>query len=312
MKNIPTLYIVVPCYNEERVLPLMMPVFLEKLDGLKRRGFISENSCVLFVDDGSLDGTWRIICESSERFPIICGLSFSRNCGHQNALMAGLIEASDRCDICVSIDCDGQDSIDAIDAMVEKYMDGCEVVYGVRDDRTTDSVFKRWTAERFYGLMRFLGCDIVSNHADYRLMSNRVLKCLSGFDERNLFLRGLIPLVGFKSDIVYYSRKERQAGQSHYPLSKMLQFALDGVFGMSIKPVRFIAVLAAGTVLCSFVAGFFCGLLAFMVLFCSGLQLLAIGCIGEYVGRVLAEVRHRPRYIIADKTGDIFHKQGGL
>ncbi len=236
----PVLYIVIPCYNEQEVLPITAPMFLKKLTQLCDDGLISDDSRIMFVNDGSSDGTWELIRALSEENEHYIGISQSRNRGHQNALLAGLMEARDRCDISISIDCDGQDDINAMDAMVDAYHDGCEVVYGVRSKRDTDTFFKRFTAEGFYKLMNWMGAEVVFNHADYRLISSRVLHEFANFKEVNIFLRGMVPLVGFKSTSVYYERAERLAGESHYPLKKMLALAFDGITSLSVKPIRLI------------------------------------------------------------------------
>ena len=236
----PILYIVIPCYNEEKVLPITAPMFLKKITDLSAAGKISEDSRVLFVNDGSKDNTWNIIRDLSRENPHYIGICQSRNRGHQNAVLAGLMEAKDRCDITISIDCDGQDDINAMDDMVDAYLDGCEVVYGVRSKRDTDTFFKRFTAEGFYKLMNWMGAEVVFNHADYRLISSKVLQEFANFKEVNIFLRGMVPLVGFKSTSVYYERAERLAGESHYPLKKMLALAFDGITSMSVKPIRLI------------------------------------------------------------------------
>ena len=243
------LYIVIPCYNEEAVLPVTAPMFLNKINELAAAGHISPASRVLFVNDGSKDKTWEIIKALSREDPHYLGISQSRNRGHQNAVLAGLMEAMDHCDITISIDCDGQDDINAMDQMVAAYDDGCEIVYGVRSSRETDTFFKRFTAESFYRVMNWMGAEVVFNHADYRLISNRALRELSKFKEVNIFLRGMVPLVGFKSTSVYYARAERLAGKSHYPLKKMLLLAFDGITSLSVKPIRLITgfgVLVAG------------------------------------------------------------------
>ena len=233
----PRLFIVIPCYNEQEVLPITAPMFLEKLNSLAAAGKISSDSRVLFVNDGSKDNTWSIIQELAKADEHYIGISQSRNRGHQNAVLAGLMEAKDKCDITISIDCDGQDDINAMDAMVDAYLDGCEVVYGVRSSRETDTFFKRFTAQSFYKFLAAMGAEVVYNHADYRLISARVLKEFANFKEVNLFLRGLIPLVGFKSTSVSYSRAERIAGESHYPLKKMIALAVDGITSLSVKPL---------------------------------------------------------------------------
>ena len=246
MKEI-VLYIVIPCYNEETVLPITSKMFLDKLTSLIRTNKISDSSRILFVNDGSKDKTWEIICNLAKQDDHFIGISQSRNRGHQNAVLAGLMEAKDKCDITISIDCDGQDDINAMDEMVEQYYQGCEIVYGVRSRRDTDTFFKRFTAEGFYKLLNWMGTEVVYNHADYRLVSSRVLKEFANFKEVNLFLRGMFPLVGFRSTSVYYERHERIAGESHYPLSKMLALAFDGITSLSVKPIRIITAL--GTVI---------------------------------------------------------------
>ena len=240
MPEKPILYIVIPCYNEQEVLPITAPQFRDKLLQLAQAGKISTESRVLFVNDGSRDRTWEIISELAASDPHFLGISQSRNRGHQNAVLAGLMEAKDRCDITISIDCDGQDDINAMDAMVDAYLDGCEVVYGVRSSRETDTFFKRFTAQSFYKFLAAMGAEVVYNHADYRLISSRALQEFANFKEVNLFLRGLIPLVGFKSTSVSYSRAERLAGESHYPLRKMLALAIDGITSLSVKPLHLI------------------------------------------------------------------------
>ena len=237
------LYIIIPCYNEETVLPITSKMFLDKLTSLIQSNTISNSSRILFVNDGSKDKTWEIICNLAKQDEHFIGISQSRNRGHQNAVLAGLMEAKDKCDITISIDCDGQDDINAMDEMVEQYKQGCEIVYGVRSKRDTDTFFKRFTAEGFYKLLNWMGAEVVYNHADYRLVSSRVLKEFANFKEVNLFLRGMFPLVGFKSTSVYYERHERIAGESHYPLSKMLALAFDGITSLSVKPIRIITAL---------------------------------------------------------------------
>ena len=317
MPERPTLYIVIPCYNEQEVLPITAPQFRDKLRQLEEAGKISGESRVLFVNDGSRDRTWAIIEELAASDPHFLGISQSRNRGHQNAVLAGLMEAKDRCDITISIDCDGQDDINAMDEMVKQYLDGCEIVYGVRSRRDTDTWFKRVTAESFYKLMNEMGAEVVYNHADYRLVSSRVLQAFSDYHEVNLFLRGMFPLVGFKSTSVYYARHERIAGESHYPLSKMLGLALDGITSMSTKPIRLITGFGCLVALISFIgviwsiAAHFMGAavagwssMVCILCFLGGIQLLGIGVIGEYVGKTYMETKKRPRYIISEKTWD--------
>ena len=305
----PTLYIVVPCYNEQEVLPLTAPVFLKKLTDLTDAGKISGESALLLVDDGSRDGTWEIIRSLSAGDGRVRGIRLSRNRGHQNALLAGLTEAMDCCDITVSIDCDGQDDINAVDAMVEQYAGGCEVVYGVRNSRASDTFFKRFTARAFYKLLAAMGAEVVYDHADYRLISSRVLKELARFEEVNLFLRGMVPLVGFQSGTVYYDRSPRLAGESHYPLKKMIALAVNGITGLSVKPLGMIFSLGALLLLFS-AAGLVASLClhsslwaaACTVCAVSSLGILCLGVVGEYIGKIYLETKHRPRYIIRERT----------
>ncbi|MDO5476917.1 MAG: glycosyltransferase family 2 protein [Eubacteriales bacterium] len=313
----PVLWIVIPCYNEQEVLPITAPMFLEKIQQLAEDGLVSGESRILFVNDGSRDSTWEIIRDLTMSDEHFLGISQSRNRGHQNAVLAGLMEAREHCDITISIDCDGQDDINAMDEMVRQYLDGCEVVYGVRSRRDTDTWFKRVTAESFYKLMNGMGAEVVYNHADYRLASARVLRAFADYHEVNLFLRGMFPLVGFKSTSVYYERHERIAGESHYPLSRMLGLALDGVTSMSTKPIRLITGFGCVVALISFVgvlwsiAAHFMGVavagwssMVCILCFLGGIQLLGIGVIGEYVGKTYMETKHRPRYIISERTWD--------
>ena len=309
------LFIVIPCYNEEEVLPITSKMFLEELEDLIHKGKISDNSRILFVNDGSKDKTWEIIENLAAENPHFIGMSQSRNRGHQNAVLAGLMESKDMCDITISIDCDGQDDIKAMEAMVDAYHDGSEVVYGVRSKRDTDTFFKRFTAESFYKLLNKMGVQVVYNHADYRLISSRVLKEFANFKEVNLFLRGMIPLVGFKSSSVYYERHERIAGESHYPLSKMLGLAIDGITSLSIKPIRLITGLGIGVSILSFI-GVIWAVIAQLtghtitgwastvciVCFMGGVQLICLGVLGEYIGKIYMEVKARPRYIISERT----------
>ena len=313
----PVLYIVIPCYNEEAVLPITAPMFLDKLRQLTERGKIHEDSRVLFVNDGSRDRTWEIIRELAASDKHYLGVCQSRNRGHQNAVLAGLMEAKDRCDITISIDCDGQDDINAMDAMVDAYLDGCDVVYGVRSSRETDTFFKRFTAQSFYKFLAAMGAEVVYNHADYRLVSARVLKEFANFREVNLFLRGLIPLVGFKSTTVSYSRAERLAGESHYPLRKMIALAVDGITSLSVKPLQMITGFGVVVALVSFIGCLWalitalCGKtvagwasMTCIVCFVSGVQILCLGVIAEYIGKIYMETKQRPRYIISERTWD--------
>ena len=305
----PILYIVIPCYNEQEVLPVTAPEFLKKIEDLTAKGKISDESRILFVNDGSKDTTWEIIKRLASEDVHYTGISQSRNRGHQSAVLAGLMEAKDKCNITISIDCDGQDDINAMDAMIDAYLDGCEVVYGVRSKRDTDTFFKRVTAEGFYRFLNWMGAEVVYNHADYRLISSRVLQEFAKFQEVNLFLRGLIPLVGFKSTSVYYERHERIAGESHYPLKKMLALAFDGITSLSVKPMHLIVgtgcVVGFGSLL-MILAGVLTGMtnmiLAGIICFVLGLNLLGLGIVGEYTGKVYMETKRRPRYIISERT----------
>lgn len=313
----PKLYLVIPCYNEEEVLKITAPIFLEKIESLISVGEISDESRILFVNDGSTDKTWQIINDLAKENRHYKGVSLSKNMGHQNALFGGLMEAKGLCDVTISIDCDGQDDINAVDNMLREYKNGCEIVYGVRQSRESDTAFKRSTAHFFYKLLEKLGVESVYNHADYRLMSSRALEALSEFKEVNLYLRGMVTLVGFKSTSVYYSRNERKAGKSHYPLSKMLKLAANGITSLSVKPIHLISafglfVMALSGVgiiwsvisyfLNSTVAGW--ASLVAIICFFGGAQILCIGVIGEYIGKIYMETKARPRYIIAEKTDD--------
>lgn len=311
----PVLNIVIPCYNEEEVLPVTAPMFLKKINDLAAKGRISPQSRVVFVNDGSKDKTWELICKLHEQDEHFEGVCLSRNRGHQNALLGGLLTVKDRCDITISIDCDGQDDINAMDEMVESYWQGCDVVYGVRSKRDTDTFFKRFTAEGFYKVMNWMGAQVVFNHADYRLMSSRVLNEFANFKEVNIFLRGMVPLVGFKSTSVYYERAERIAGESHYPLKKMLALAFDGITSLSVKPIRIITGIGVAVSGLSFLGVIWAIIRAFMgatvagwasttciVCFMGGIQLISLGVIGEYVGKIYMESKARPRYIISETT----------
>lgn len=308
----PILYLVVPCYNEEEVLPETSRRLREKLTALTAEGRISEKSRIVFVNDGSKDKTWEIIAGLHQADPLFCGVCLSRNKGHQNALLAGLMTAKEHADIVISMDADLQDDVDAVDGMIAAYADGHDVVYGVRSSRKKDSFFKKFTAESFYKLMKLLGVDIVFNHADYRLMSRRALDALAEFDEVNLFLRGIVPLVGFSSTAVEYERHERFAGESKYPLKKMLAFAFDGITSFSIKPIRLIAflglliflvslVMLLWSLISKLVGATVAGWTSIVgsIWMIGGIQLLCLGVIGEYIGKIYAETKHRPKYIIA-------------
>lgn len=309
------LFIIIPCYNEEEVLPITSKMFLNELNDLISQKKISNESRIMFVNDGSKDHTWEIIKELSQSDEHFIGITQSRNRGHQNAVLAGLMTAKDMCDITISIDADGQDDITAMEKMVDAYHDGCEIVYGVRSSRETDTFFKHFTAQSFYKLLNKMGAEVVYNHADYRLASSRVLKEFANFKEVNLFLRGMFPLVGFKSTSVYYERHERIAGESHYPLSKMLSLAFDGITSLSIKPIRIITWMGIIVSLISFIGVIWAivarclgnvvtgwsSTLAVMC-FLGGVQLICLGVLGEYIGKIYMEVKHRPRYIISEKT----------
>lgn len=305
------LYLVIPCYNEEAVLHETAKQLLEKMSSMFERGMISRESKIMFVNDGSKDKTWEIIRELHESNPIYSGVKLSRNKGHQNALLAGLMTAKEKADMAISLDADLQDDVDVIDKMVEKYYEGNDVVYGVRSARDTDTFFKKFTAEGFYKIMQAMGVEIVFNHADYRLMSKRALEGLSEFREVNLFLRGIVPLIGYKSDIVTYERHERFAGESKYPLKKMLAFATDGITSFSIKPIRMITTCGFLIFAISLIMLIYFLVVHFMgrtvhgwtstivsIWAIGGLQLLAIGIVGEYIGKIYLETKARPKYII--------------
>ena len=305
------LFIVIPCYNEEEMLPITAEALLKKTDRLKADGRISADSKIMFVDDGSKDKTWEIIEKLHSLNPVFTGLKLSRNKGHQNALLAGLITAKEYADIIVSMDADLQDDINALDGFLDKRAEGCDIVYGVRSSREKDTAFKRNTAEAYYKILEHMGVEITYNHADYRLMSKRAVEALSQFKEVNLFLRGLVPMVGFKSDKVSYVRNERQAGESKYPLKKMIAFAIEGITSLSVKPIRFITTIGITVFLISIIM-----LIYFLITWkfgntvrgwastitsvwaIGGLQLLAIGIIGEYIGKIYLETKERPKYII--------------
>ena len=312
-----TLYIVVPCYNEEEVLPETSRRLRDKLKGMMAAGTISERSRILFVNDGSKDKTWEIISALHESDPIFSGVDLSRNRGHQNALLAGLMTAKDRCDMAISMDADLQDDVEAVDRMVAEYHAGAEVVYGVRSSRKKDSFFKRFTAEGFYRVMSFLGAETVFNHADYRLLSRRALEGLSQFKEVNLFLRGIVPMIGYRTATVEYERGERFAGESKYPLKKMLAFAAEGITSLSTKPIRYITLLGALVFFASILMLIYSivrwatgeTVLGWASLICSvwaigGLILLSLGVIGEYVGKIYLETKGRPRFLIREVLDD--------
>ena len=318
------LYIVVPCYNEEEVLPETARRLRDKLRDLKDRGLISENSRILFVNDGSRDRTWELITALHQADPVFDGVCLSRNRGHQNALLAGLMTVRDEADACVTMDADLQDDVDAIDAMVDRYLDGIDIVYGVRSARRTDTLFKKTTAGGFYKLMAAMGVETVDNHADFRLMSKRAVDGLAQFEERNLFLRGMIPLVGFSHDTVSYERGERFAGESKYPLRKMLRFAMEGITSLSVEPIRLITRLGFLIFFVSIVVLVYCLVRYFTghtiqgwtttvlsVWAIGGLIMISLGVIGEYIGRIYLETKNRPRYIVESYLTDETEQQTG-
>ena len=311
------LFCVIPCYNEQEVLPETSTRILEKINQLISLGKISQDSRVVFVNDGSKDATWNIISDLHEKNPIFQGINLSRNMGHQNALLAGLMTVKDICDVSISMDADLQDDINAIDEMIDKYNAGCDVVYGVRSKRATDTFFKRATAEGFYKIMNGLGANTVYNHADYRLMSRRALLALSDFGEVNLFLRGIVPMIGFKSDVVYYERAERFAGESKYPLKKMISFAVEGITSLSTKPIKLITGLGIFIFFVSIIVliyslvRYFTGhtipgwtTTVLSVWAIGGLIMISLGVIGEYVGKIYLETKNRPRYIVESYLDD--------
>ncbi len=301
----PTIYFVIPCYNEEAVLPETTHRLTQKLEAMRDKALIGENSRILLVDDGSKDKTWELISQYNRENPWIEGVKLAHNRGHQNALLCGLMTAMEQCDAAISMDADLQDDIDALDQFVQKFREGCDVVYGVRNKRETDTWFKRTTAEGFYKVMKLLGVDVVFNHADYRLMSKRALEGLSEYREVNLFLRGIVPLIGY----VYYDRHERFAGESKYPLKKMISFALDGITSFSVKPLKLISnlgvlisVLSVFGLLYALIS-YFAGVAVsgWTAIVCSiwllgGLQMLCLGVVGGYIGKIYSEVKARPRY----------------
>ena len=320
----PILYIVIPCYNEEEVLPVTFGMFRDEIRDLIAKGKISSESRILFVDDGSKDSTWQIISSLAIEDPVFTGIRQSRNRGHQSSVLAGLMEVKDRADIVISIDCDGQDDVTAMEDMVDAYADGCDIVYGVRSSRDSDTFFKRSSAQLYYKLLNAMGAEVVYNHADYRLTSSRVLNEFANFKEVNLYLRGMFPLVGFKSTSVYYERRERIAGSSHYPFSKMLGLAFDGITSLSIKPIRMIASIGAIMSFLSFLGIIWAVVDRFMgntvpgwastvviIFLTCGLQMLSLGVIGEYIGKIYMESKHRPRYIISEKTYDDANESPG-
>ncbi len=318
------LYIVIPCYNEEKVLPVTAGLFLNELKDLIQKGKISDDSRILFVNDGSKDQTWDYICKLALSEKYFLGISQSRNRGHQNAVWAGLMEVKDKADITITIDCDGQDDITAMEKMVDAYYAGNEIVYGVRSSRDTDTFFKRVTAEGFYKFLQLMGAEVIFNHADYRLLSSKVVRELANYKEVNLFLRGMIPLVGFTYTTVLYERQERMAGESHYPLRKMLALAFDGITSLSIKPIRMITGMGMCISFLSFcaviwsIAQYFMGetiagwtSMTSILCFVGGLQLACLGVLGEYIGKIYLEVKARPRYIISDRVSLTLNNKRG-
>lgn len=307
------MYLAIPCYNEEAVLPETARQLTAKMKSMIDSGLISEKSRIAFINDGSKDKTWEMISRLYRDNPLVCGISLSRNRGHQNALLGGLMTVKEHADMVISLDADLQDDIGVLDGFVRQYYDGCDIVYGVRASRETDTVFKKWSAQAFYRLMKALGVDIVYDHADYRLMSRRALDALAEFREVNLFLRGIVPLIGFQTGIVEYERHERFAGESKYPLRKMLSFAFEGITSFSVRPIRLITMLGALIFSISIIM-----LIYFFILYLlgrtvagwativisiwaiGGLQLLSIGIIGEYVGKMYMETKARPKYIISE------------
>ena len=311
------LYIAVPCYNEEAVLPDSAAKLRDKLRSMMSDGLISDDSRIVFIDDGSADATWRLITELHESDSIYSGIKLSRNRGHQNALMCGLMTLRDEADAVISIDADLQDDIEVFDEMVRKFENGCDVVYGVRSKRETDTFFKRFTAEGYYKLLDHMGAKVIFNHADFRLMSRRALQAFSEFHETNLFLRGLVPMVGYKSDIVTYERSERLAGESKYPLKKMLALAWEGITSLSTKPIKIITRLGIIMLVISLIMLIYTLVRYFMgatnngwaslmvsIWAIGGLQMLAIGIIGEYIGKIYLESKHRPRFIVEEYLKD--------
>lgn len=321
--SLPTLWIVVPCYNESsesnRCLERTSPLFLAKLESLIANNAISPNSKICFVDDGSSDQTWDTIQQLAAQSKNIVGVRLSRNCGHQNALMAGLEEATKYCDVAISMDCDGQDDINAIDEMLQAYKEGYEVVYGVRSSRESDTYFKRATAEGFYRIMNAMGIETVFNHADFRLLSKNALEGLAEFKKTNLFLRGLIPLVGFPSTTVEYERAKRADGDSHYPLRKMIALATNGITSLSTRPIQIISLVGIFVSLLSLlgivwvlvtaingkaISGWASTLCAIGLL--GGIQLFSLGVIGEYIGKIYLETKGRPRFIVSQRAGNLY------
>ncbi len=311
MTKIPTLYFVVPCYNEEKVLSFSKDLFVNKLKFLIDKNKVNKDSKILFVDDGSSDRTWEMICDFSEENNSICGISQSKNRGQQSSILAGLMEVKNRCDISITMDCDGQDDIEAVDEMIENYLNGYDVVYGVRNNRDSDSFFKKNSALLFYKMMNKLGAPVIYNHAEYRLVSSKVLNAFSDFNEVNLFLRGMFPLVGFKSIKVFYKREERIAGSSHYSFIKMLNLAIDGITSLSSVPLKLISITGIVLFIISLIkcigSLYFLGQIETngLILFIGSIQIIALGIIGEYISKIYMETKHRPRYIISEKTRNL-------
>lgn len=313
-----TLYVVIPCYNEEEVLEETTKRLKEKLNKLIKDKKISNKSRVMYVNDGSKDNTWKIIKEINKKESLFTGITLSRNRGHQNALLAGLMTAKKYADVVISMDADLQDDINAIDEMIDKYNNGCDIVYGVRSSRKKDTWFKKTTAQGFYKFMRFMGVDVVYNHADYRLTSKRVLDEFENFKEVNLFLRGMFPLVGYSSDVVYYERAERFAGESKYPLKKMLNFAWDGITSFSVRPIRMVLNVGIMIFVVSLLVLLYCLIVKLLgktvegwtfivgsIWLVSGVQMLSVGIIGEYIGKIYSETKARPRFIISENLEEI-------
>ncbi len=316
MKNI--LYIVIPCYNEQEVLPKTAKLLKEKMHSLINNKKIASNSKICFINDGSKDKTWDIIYKLNQSDDVFTGIDLSKNRGHQNALLAGLLTVKDRSDMVISMDADLQDDINAIDKMVDKYLDGCDIVYGVRNNRDSDNFFKRFTAETFYRFMNILGAKTIFNHADFRLMSKRAIEGLEQFKEVNLFLRGIIPMIGFRTDYVYYSRNKREAGESKYPLTKMISFAFEGITSLSNKLIRIISLVGILALIVSIIMLIYTfiniisgksilgwGSIMISLWVIGGLVLLSVGVVGEYIGKIYLESKHRPRYIIKQDLDDI-------
>lgn len=313
----PILYFIIPCYNEEEVLAVTFSGFLDKLMNLINTGRIHAYSRILFVDDGSSDTTWKLIQGYAEKDSHIAGIQQSRNRGHQSSLLAGLMEAVKYADITITMDCDGQDDLEAVDRMLDEYEKGAEIVYGVRKDRGTDTLGKRLTSKLFYKLMGWFGAETLYQHGDFRLVSSRVLNAFADFKEVNLFLRGIFPLVGFHSTSIYYERKKRAAGKTHYTFPKMFSLAIDGITGFTVRPIRIITALGSVISLLGFAAivwavcAYFFGhtvdgwaSMMCVIAFLGGIQVFSIGVIGEYIGKVYMETKHRPRYIISEKAGE--------